>query len=67
MDLKTYFRTEPRGSCKEMAEYLEITPTWLSLLIHKKVKPSPELAIRIEKATQELVKREELLPDIFLV
>ena len=55
MDLKTYFLEEPRGARKEMADYLEITPTWMSLLIHKKVKPSPELAIRIEKATQKLV------------
>jgi DNA-binding transcriptional regulator YdaS (Cro superfamily) len=66
MDLKTYFLEEPRGARKEMADYLEITPTWMSLLIHKKVKPSPELAIRIEKATQKLVSRRELLPDIFV-
>ena len=66
MDLKTYFLEEPRGARKEMADYLEITPTWMSLLIHKKVKPSPELAIRIEKATQKLVSRKELLPDIFV-
>ena len=50
-----------------MAEYLGITLTWLSLLIHDKVKPSVLLAKRIEDATQGLVTKEELRGDIFLV
>ena len=40
MDLKGYFKDEPAGAKKEMAEYLGITPTWMSLLIGKKKKPS---------------------------
>ena len=67
MTLKEYFRTEPMGAVNEMAEYLGITPTWLSILIHEKRKPSPALAIKIENATQGLVPRTVLRPDRFVV
>jgi len=53
------------GAVNEMAEYLGITPTWLSLLIHERKRPSPELAVKIEKATQGLVPRNILRPDLF--
>ena len=65
MNLKQYFKDEPYGAKKEMADYLEITPTWLGLLIRKARKPSPSLAKKIEKATQGLVTAKELRPDIF--
>ena len=65
MDLKEYFAEEPYGSKKEMAEHLGITPTWLGLLIRKVRKPSPQLAKRIERATQKLVTAKELRPDLF--
>jgi DNA-binding transcriptional regulator YdaS (Cro superfamily) len=65
MTLKEYFKTEPMGAVNEMAEYLGITPTWLSLLIHERKRPSPELAVKIEKATQGLVPRNILRPDLF--
>ena len=55
------------GAVNEMAEYLGITPTWLSILIHEKRKPSPALAIKIENATQGLVPRTVLRPDLFVV
>ena len=50
MNLKQYFKDEPYGAKKEMAEYLGITPTWLGLLIRKARRPSPKLAKEIEKA-----------------
>lgn len=65
MDLKQYFATEPRGAKAEMAEYLGVTSTWLSLLIAGKRRPSAKLAIAIELATQQLVTRQELRPDLF--
>jgi transcriptional regulator with XRE-family HTH domain len=65
MNLKQYFKEEPPGAKKEMAQYLGITPTWLSLLISKKRRPSPELAKKIEKATQGLVTAKTLRPDLF--
>ena len=65
MNLKQYFKDEPYGSKKEMAEHLGITQTWLGLLIKKSRQPSPELAKRIEKATGKLVTAKELRPDIF--
>jgi DNA-binding transcriptional regulator YdaS (Cro superfamily) len=67
MNLKEYFSTEPMGAVNEMAEHLGITPTWLSLLIHAHKRPSPELAIKIENATQGLVSRKVLRPDLFVV
>jgi DNA-binding transcriptional regulator YdaS (Cro superfamily) len=67
MTLEEYFKTEPHGSRKEMAEYLGITQVWMSQLIYGKVQASPKLALRIEKATQGLVTKEELRGDLFLV
>jgi DNA-binding transcriptional regulator YdaS (Cro superfamily) len=66
MTLTEYFSTEPRGAKSEMAEYLRISPTWLSLIMNGSRKASPELSLKIEKATQGLVTREELRPDIFM-
>jgi DNA-binding transcriptional regulator YdaS (Cro superfamily) len=66
MTLTKYFSTEPRGAKSEMAEYLRISPTWLSLIMNGSRKASPELSLRIEQATQGLVTRSELRPDIFL-
>lgn len=65
MNLKEYFAEEPFGAKKEMAEFLGITPTWLSLLLRGDRKPSPALAKRIEMATQGLVTAKELRPDLF--
>ena len=65
MNLKEYFKDEPYGAKKEMAEYLGITPTWLGLLIRKARRPSAVLAKKIEKATQGMVTAEELRPDLF--
>ena len=66
MNLTEYFKTDTRGAKAEMAEYLKITPTWMSLLISGRRKASPVLALALEKATGGLVTRQELRPDIFL-
>ena len=66
MTLAEYFKSDVRGSKAEMAEYLKITPTWISLLISGRRKASPVLALALEKATGGLVTRQELRPDIFL-
>lgn len=65
MELKDYFKGEPYGAKKEMADYLHITATWLGLLIKKQRRPSADLAKKIEIATQSLVTRKELRPDLF--
>jgi DNA-binding transcriptional regulator YdaS (Cro superfamily) len=65
MTLEEYFKDEPFGAKKEMAQYLGITQTWLGLLINRKRRPSPYLAKSIEKATQGLVPAKELRPDLF--
>ena len=65
MQLAEYFKEEPYGSKKEMAEYLGITATWMGLLISRRRRPSPKLAKKIEKATQGLVTVRDLLPEIF--
>jgi len=67
MRLSDYFKDEPKGAILEMAQYLGVTATWLSLLIHGHRRPSPELAVKIEEATQGLVKRDVLRPDIFML
>lgn len=65
MNLKTYFADDPRGAKAEMAEHLGITPTWISLIISGKRIASPKLAIAIELATESLVTRQDLRPDLF--
>ena len=65
MTLSEYFSTEPRGAKLEMAEYLGITPTWLSLLMSGRKRASPLLCVKIEEATQKLVTKKELRPDLF--
>jgi DNA-binding transcriptional regulator YdaS (Cro superfamily) len=67
MKLSEYFSTEPLGARGEMAEYLGISLTWLSLLIHERRTASAALAVKIEKATQGLVTRKDLRPDLFFV
>ena len=66
MTLSEYFESDVRGSKAEMAEYLKISPTWISLIIAGRRKASPVLALALEKATGGLVTRQELRPDIFL-
>ena len=66
MTLLDYFKEEPLGAVNEMAEHLGICASYMSLLIHGRRKPSGTLAKKIEKATQGLVTREVLRPDIFL-
>jgi len=65
MTLTEYFSTEPRGSKAEMAKYLGITPVWLTLIMTGRQRPSGKLCRRIEQATQGLVTREELRPDLY--
>jgi DNA-binding transcriptional regulator YdaS (Cro superfamily) len=65
MTLTEYFSTEPRGAKTEMADYLRITPTWLSLIMKGERKASPALCVRIQEATGGLVTTQELRPDIF--
>jgi DNA-binding transcriptional regulator YdaS (Cro superfamily) len=65
LTLAQYFHGEPHGAKREMADYLGISPTWLSLLISGKRKPSPPLARKIEKATQGLVPAYITRPDLF--
>lgn len=65
MTLAEYFKDEPRGAKVEMARYLGITATYISLLIHGKRRASPHLSISIENATQGLVTRQEMRPDIY--
>lgn len=66
MTLAEYFSTEPRGSKVEMAQYLDITATYMSLLIHGKRRASPHMALAIEAATQGLVTRRDLRPDLYV-
>ena len=65
MTLTEYFSTEPRGAKLEMAEHLGITPTWLFLIMTGRKRPSPLLCVKIEEATQGLITKKELRPDLF--
>jgi DNA-binding transcriptional regulator YdaS (Cro superfamily) len=65
MTLVEYFKTEPHGAKREMADYLGISTTWLSLILSGKRLPSAKLAGALERATQGLVTRQEMRADLF--
>jgi DNA-binding transcriptional regulator YdaS (Cro superfamily) len=65
MTLNEYFADEPRGAKLEMAQYLGVSATWLSLILKGTKRPSAGLCLRIEQATQGLVTRVELRSDLF--
>lgn len=65
MKLADYFKEEPWGAKAEMARYLGISYEWMSSLISERKKCSAALAKRIEEATQGLVTRKDLRPDLF--
>lgn len=65
MTLKEYFATRPRGAKLEMAKKLNISKTWMALIISGRQVPSAGLAVMIHQVTNGKVSREELRPDLF--
>ena len=65
MQLDEYLQGKPRGTTARLAARLGITKTWMSLIVSRRRKPSPELAVLIEEYTEGKVKRRDLLPEIF--
>jgi DNA-binding transcriptional regulator YdaS (Cro superfamily) len=61
--LKIFFSTQARGAKTDLAKEVGVTKTWISQIISGKMKPSAQLAIKIELATG--VSREKLRPDLF--
>ena len=64
MQLREYLGTR-RGEQRRLANLLNISPTWMNLLVSGKRDCSPELALAIELATNGKVTRQELRPDLF--
>ena len=64
MQLREYLGTR-RGEQRRLANVLNISPTWMNLLVSGKRDCSPELALAIEQATGGQVTRKELRPDLF--
>lgn len=64
MELKPYLDALPRGGVTAFAEALEISTVYLFQLAARQNKrePSPELCVRIEKATFGGVMRWDLRP-----
>lgn len=65
MTLQEYFKDKPRGAQSLLARQLGISKTWLSLILTGKRKPSPRLAMEIERHTLRMVKRVDLLPELY--
>jgi len=65
MTLQEYFSSQPRGSKAAMARALNISKTWLSLIVSGKELPSPALAVAISGMTKGKVSRKALRADIF--
>jgi len=63
MNLKMYL---PRGCREEFAREIGTTKNYLNLLVCHQRRPSPELALKIEKATKGAVTRDELIfPELY--
>jgi DNA-binding transcriptional regulator YdaS (Cro superfamily) len=65
MTLNEYFQHLPRGSKTKLAKAVNVSKTWLALVINGHRIPSAELSVDIERATKGKVTRKELRPDIF--
>jgi DNA-binding transcriptional regulator YdaS (Cro superfamily) len=65
MTLNEYFQQLPRGSKTKLAKAVNVSKTWLALVINGHRIPSAELSVDIERATKGKVTRKELRPDIF--
>lgn len=65
MTLSEFFETKPRGAKVAMATKLNVSKTWMSLVISGRALASPELCGAIERYTKGQVKRKTLRPDIF--
>jgi DNA-binding transcriptional regulator YdaS (Cro superfamily) len=65
MNLQEYFLSQPRGAKTAMAYALNISKTWLSLIVSGKELPSPALAVAISAYTKNKVSRKTLRADIF--
>lgn len=63
MKLKEYLSTY--GSIAALSVKLGISRTWMSLLANERQIPSAALAVKIEKATQGKITRQQLRPDLF--
>lgn len=64
MNLSAYLEQLPRGGKKILALRLGVTPSYLSRLISGDRSITAERALQIEEATQGLVSRYELRPDL---
>jgi DNA-binding transcriptional regulator YdaS (Cro superfamily) len=65
MTLTEYFEDKPRGAKIAMARKLNVSKTWISLIISGRQLASPALCGAIERYTKGQVKRATLRPDIF--
>jgi DNA-binding transcriptional regulator YdaS (Cro superfamily) len=65
MTLIEFFEDKPRGAKIAMARKLNVSKTWMSLIISGRELASPELSGAIERYTKGQVKRTTLRPDIF--
>ena len=67
MTLQEYFKDLPRGAKADMAKAMNISRTWISLIISGRKRCSVTLAIGISHYTKNKVSKKVLRPDIFVV
>ena len=65
MELRQYLDSIPRGGATALASTIGISSVYLSQLAARQDgrKPSPELCVQIERATERKVTRRDLRPD----
>lgn len=65
MDLKAFTNSLPKGGVGEFATRIGVSSVYLSQLSARQDGrvPSPELAVQIERATAQAVRRWDLRPD----
>lgn len=63
MQLKEYFSKEGRGKQKELAEFLDVSISYMSQMVAGSTAISEERCVLIEKFTNGKVSRKDLRPD----
>ncbi|WP_213761952.1 YdaS family helix-turn-helix protein [Caballeronia sp. dw_19] len=63
MNLKTYINSGKRGTAKDLAKRLGVSPSYLSQMASGLAPISPERAVRLEEETHGAVARRDTFPD----
>lgn len=66
MDCKTFLKNTTADERERVAKRAGTTVAYLKQIAGRHSRPSPDLAVRLEEASDQRMTREELLPEFFV-